>query len=557
MVAEMFESLGTSRGGGGDQEYLLRIVNNQSWGQTNAFSLTSVFNADVAISLPFVNNVSMNRNEATVLSWTLGRFPIREHAGIREHMITIRGRSGLEKRLGSDAQGGSLYADGPALFREIEEFFKQYQLLCEQDSLDGWGAVHSATQMNFHCPFENVNLRVEPVSFSWNRASGTSRHSYEYTIQLRSYGEAKPMSLGWLDFAKDAIRATGAFYDQWVTRHVAEIGFILNETNQTLDAARGLIGNVANTALEFRKTIAQVRAIRNQPAMVVHDIAKLGEQLTLAMQESIEAFSGESTQERDSFIRAMQSVGEWRRGSLTTVGLALQSLEDEEPDNGPGEQSHNQSVKSARRSASDGANVLPKQSKFEAQHKVGLGETTGSIAQKYYGSSSDWVKIANANGMMAKDLKADGSPLEPGDVLVIPLPAGAVGTQMPTKSPFGVDLAVNEDGDLVLSGTGDVALVSGVSNMEQALRVRILTDRGTVAAFPEYGMPRVVSKKNTLGFSGTVQSAVYTQVISDPRVESVGALNLLDGGDNFVVRCVAKPYLAAPIEVFIPVESSV
>ena len=158
---------------------------------------------------------------------------------------------------------------------------------------------------------------------------------------------------------------------------------------------------------------------------------------------------------------------------------------------------------------------------------------------------------------MSKDLKADGSLLLPGDELLIPLPSGAIGTQMPTGDAFGVDLKVGPDGDLVLSGKNDVALVSGITNFEQALRIRILTDQGVVTAFPDYGMPRVVAQKNTLGFSGTVQSAVFTQVISDPRVESIGQLNLLDGGDNFVVRCVAKPYLAAPIEVFAPVESSI
>ena len=55
-------------------------------------------------------------------------------------------------------------------------------------------------------------------------------------------------------------------------------------------------------------------------------------------------------------------------------------------------------------------------------HNVQQGDTLGSIAVRYFGSSSKWNKIVSANSQLATRRKAvDGSPyIYPGDTLIIP-----------------------------------------------------------------------------------------------------------------------------------------
>jgi prophage tail gpP-like protein len=55
-------------------------------------------------------------------------------------------------------------------------------------------------------------------------------------------------------------------------------------------------------------------------------------------------------------------------------------------------------------------------------HNVQQGDTLGSIAVRYLGSSSKWAKITSANSQLANRKKAvDGSPfIYPGDTLIIP-----------------------------------------------------------------------------------------------------------------------------------------
>jgi len=85
-------------------------------------------------------------------------------------------------------------------------------------------------------------------------------------------------------------------------------------------------------------------------------------------------------------------------------------------------------------------------------HRVGQGDTLGSIAIRYLGSSSKWGKITAANPQLANRRKAsDGSPIiHIGDNLVIPenqadRPAG-VRTQTVVLADGERDVSIKIDG---------------------------------------------------------------------------------------------------------------
>jgi prophage tail gpP-like protein len=87
-------------------------------------------------------------------------------------------------------------------------------------------------------------------------------------------------------------------------------------------------------------------------------------------------------------------------------------------------------------------------------HNVQQGETLGSIAVRYLGSSAKWTKITGANPQLASRKKAaDGSPLiYPGDTLVIPIDQTETRpASVQTKTPIVLS-DKDQDVSIVISG---------------------------------------------------------------------------------------------------------
>jgi hypothetical protein len=53
--------------------------------------------------------------------------------------------------------------------------------------------------------------------------------------------------------------------------------------------------------------------------------------------------------------------------------------------------------------------------------------------------------------------------------------------------PYGADLQISDAGDLVVTPTGDLALISGPLNCGQALTLRLRTAAGELPLHPDYG----------------------------------------------------------------------
>ena len=93
-------------------------------------------------------------------------------------------------------------------------------------------------------------------------------------------------------------------------------------------------------------------------------------------------------------------------------------------------------------------------------HRVGPGDTLGSIAIRYLGSSAKWGKITNANPQLAnRRTAADGSPIiHVGDTLIIPenqtaRPTG-IHTETVSLTDSEQDIAIKIDGKKFVGFTG-------------------------------------------------------------------------------------------------------
>jgi hypothetical protein len=163
--------------------------------------------------------------------------------------------------------------------------------------------------------------------------------------------------------------------------------------------------------------------------------------------------------------------------------------------------------------------------------------TAFDVSMRLYGDRSKWAAIVRANDMLDARTKADGTPLSVGDRLLVPSVEGVPGAQ--ALDIYGTDLHLGDDGDLVLSGTTDVACVSGVDNVAQNLARRYRTMRSQNKAYPGYGLPRLVGTVATSDLSGLVMSAVKTQTLSDHRVSGVSQLAVARDGSTVSVTVTA------------------
>lgn len=84
---------------------------------------------------------------------------------------------------------------------------------------------------------------------------------------------------------------------------------------------------------------------------------------------------------------------------------------------------------------------------------------------------------------------------------------------------LGVDLKINQDGDLELNNLNDIKLVAGVQNAAQAIFLRLSLEPGSLLYHPEIGTDLQVGGKTKDAFKIKVQ--ILKSITSDSRFDAV------------------------------------
>jgi hypothetical protein len=85
--------------------------------------------------------------------------------------------------------------------------------------------------------------------------------------------------------------------------------------------------------------------------------------------------------------------------------------------------------------------------------------------------------------------------------------------------------------DLFVPPHGDLAVVAGLANLEQALTVLFLTEQGRNVANPEYGLALPIGEANSQERAIAFDLAARRALLADPRIESIARLELAANGD--------------------------
>lgn len=156
------------------------------------------------------------------------------------------------------------------------------------------------------------------------------------------------------------------------------------------------------------------------------------------------------------------------------------------------------------------------------------------LAEDYYGDASLAAIIATFNNL---DTNAS---LKPGQQLLIPNlnfaeirnSENEVYNSPDIKDNYGKDLLI-DDKDFSIKN-GDLAIVNGVDNLEQALINRYSTMMGARIRIEAYGIQASIGD-SVKATSALIQSSVHQTTIEDPRVDSIEDISFVGNGDNLTV----------------------
>ena len=156
------------------------------------------------------------------------------------------------------------------------------------------------------------------------------------------------------------------------------------------------------------------------------------------------------------------------------------------------------------------------------------------IAKDYYGDASYSSIIATYNNIPTDE------PLKAGQIILIPKLSYAdsktanneVYNSPDVKDNYGKDLAI-DDKDFGIYN-GDLKLISGIENLEQALLNRYSTLVGARIRLVAYGIQANIG--NALeATSALIQASVHQTTVEDPRVETVEDINFVGSGDKLTI----------------------
>lgn len=501
-----------------------------------------------SFAIPPVATVEIVKQPATSRRWTFGDSPVKQKSGYRQARISISGVSGNRPRRGTGNNG-----TGDAIFREYIDFLSDY----EANGADNEGPIKRDKGKRQRLVFRSIKrtssdapnsdtfayyVEVERAPQSHN--TDNLRMQWGYQLALVTEGDVNRGNP--VPYGTPAQQTTASTFTRGV------IDSITNSV-YTPDPASGVSSLVPSDALantgvrygsldelqrelpirfaQFRQPIrwfieqantakqigGVIRSVFALPRNVITDIADAASTSVEVLESLWDAIPGpERAEAREWFNRAYAGIEAARVSAITELGLSNRKL----PGRGalPGT------------SVTNGVQARNGQT-VQSAEMVG-DETLTQFCYRVLGDPSRFDEVMDLNDMASPFEAANGVPLGAGMSLIIPATTGFSQTPRDNRDLFGVDILI-VDGDLVMAGTTDIALVRERPNLEQALVRRLLAEQGENQAFPEWGMPRLVGEPALAGTAGYIASQVREQIESDSRVRRVEDVVVLDGGDTF------------------------
>jgi hypothetical protein len=131
-----------------------------------------------------------------------------------------------------------------------------------------------------------------------------------------------------------------------------------------------------------------------------------------------------------------------------------------------------------------------------------------------------------------------------------PLPEQRVGTDSITLESLaedeknaGVDFAVNDDMDIVFTSTNDLQLSFGLPNVVQAVKYKILTEKGAIPRHKSYGLPNVSGRRadDPEGIQAELIRGITDMIDADSRFSRIERLDVVrSAGNQYTIKLAVR-----------------
>lgn len=152
-----------------------------------------------------------------------------------------------------------------------------------------------------------------------------------------------------------------------------------------------------------------------------------------------------------------------------------------------------------------------------------------SLALSAYGSPDYASMIAKFNGITSD------ADISPGMEIKLPYLAYTPALQASEVyalggETYGTDIALAPDGDVVLAESNDYGLISGMSNMKQAVALRLAEDQGSRVRLLAYGIKQSRGSFDPFSLAVLITS-IRDTLIQDARIQGAYGFALTQDGD--------------------------
>jgi phage baseplate assembly protein W len=515
------------------------------------------------IFLPYVGHIDFARQHAVHTTWTFGRVPYHQYSGIRQQQIKLSGRSGLRPNFEApslfDFAAVSDDMSGPALFRQLEKFFEEF----ETKAFNAQQIYEEEPKLIFKALWEEKSFYVTHTNFSWSRDKSNSRFSYEWSLELDTYADLeKPEPNALTSILNTALAAAKA---ATIAINAASVAInsatrVLQSIEQNLDKFKEPLRAFVNMSQEIKKLGTSADSVIRFPQSFFNEVfIALGHAVSLVFEAWARLPFFDKDAARATMFRVLTSLAEARRVVVTALGLNfigsdLWTTSYEKKGQTPLTQKS-----SALKTSPISAGFVLVNGQTAQVYEVKSGENLLDIAQEILGNRDAWKSIASLNNMSSPTTLATGAPLVAGSIVYVPVASDSPANLIGSKDVYSTDILI-KNGDMVIAGipgqnATDVRTVSGISNLKQALSHRLLTERGDNSSFPDYGVPKLVGTPSAAYKIAEAAAEVRAQFGAEKRIESVKNLSVIDNGDRMVVNATVTPVNGQAFSINVPVLS--